>query len=263
MQRHVRILEKKPRGAHLLQAPPLRLLRALERHVVNDLILHLIVEHAGGHRLPSLRGEHPERRIHIDRELQLQPVVKLVEVKFDIPRLVVDDLDIDFAVRIAGINPVDAPHELKPPAPGQRGIERRQAVPAAERSLLARRRKITRGKLLRLHPDRLLHEPLHAAHRVRVPRAVRKNPAAVAADRLADALIRIALPAVRILLQIRPGLPVAPRHERKMLQSVVQDRSQTESRKFIFLPRPQPQPVGEEMRVLAGRILLEPRSRAA
>ena len=179
---------------------------------------------------------HPQRSVHIDRQLHLEPVVKGCDIKAFHPGLIICHLHIDTVLILAGIDPVD--------------------LPAAELQLISAGDKVSFLQLLCQRPDRTPDQPLDPADHIFVPRRTEQNRITVIKDAFLHALLDQFIPFFLRHLCPCQILPVCLTG--KPLKRLVGDISQIKRLKAVFLPLGQAQSVVQEMGIRTGRELFQP-----
>ena len=113
------------------QPVPRQLFCVLSRHIGQNRIVDVVVQHTRRHNF-LLRVSVSEIRQHdieIGGQLQLQPLVYLIQIKCRLPGLIVNDPDIDALRILAEVHPVNASLQ---PKPGAHKVKALLQLPGAE-----------------------------------------------------------------------------------------------------------------------------------
>ena len=217
------------------QPVPRQLFRVLSRHIGQNRVVDVVIQHARRHNF-LLRVSVSEIRQHdieIGGQLQLQPLVYLIQIKCRLPGLIVNDPDIDALRILAEIHPVNASLQ---PKPGAHKVKALLQLPGAE---------IAPAQLLRQREQRGFGNVSELSDEVAVPCAVIQQLFPAFRRSL---LHRLPAKSPKLCLIVFPKLPLLRCREAKgLFDGGMIEGAQIEGLNLIALPLREPQPVLQEM----------------
>ena len=217
------------------QPVPRQLFRVLSRHIGQNRVVDVVIQHARRHNF-LLRVSVSEIRQHdieIGGQLQLQPLVYLIQIKCRLPGLIVNDPDIDALRILAEIHPVNASLQ---PKPGAHKVKALLQLPGAE---------IAPAQLLRQREQRGFGNVSELSDEVAVPGAVIQQLFPAFRRGL---LHRLPAKSPKLCLIVFPKLPLLRCREAKgLFDGGMIEGAQIEGLNLIALPLREPQPVLQEM----------------
>ncbi len=192
----LQIAVDQPVHPKLPQDLPVDILRRLPVLPVDQRVLYIIVENARGHhffpRMAALRQFH--YRVHIDHQLQLQPVVHRGQIELRRAGFIIDDLHIDPLPVLAQIEPVNASPQMQCFLVGELDLHGLQIVNGGKGHLVSRRFKIAFAQLLRQRPDGALRHPLDPRGHVLIARRTFEDRIAIFLRHAGDTFPHQSLP---------------------------------------------------------------------
>ena len=172
-----------------------------------------------------------ERRIHINHQLQLQPVIQIQQGKCSVARFVINDLYIHLIVRLTGIHTVNPAPQTHLFLLCQLKADCLQMIGLRKRHLKITRRKTPLLHLDRERPHRAPDRVFHARQQIAVLRLVECAHIRTARNRVIHALLNPRL--TRLFGQIVPGIRRPADALRKMPQRVMIDISHIHTGKLL------------------------------
>ncbi len=199
---------------------------------------------------------HLHRRIHIDYQLQLQPIIERRQIELPAAGFIIYDLHVDGILRLTGVHPVNAAPQPHPFLLIQRNIQGLQILDHGKGHLELLRHKSALPELSLQRQHRPLKNPGHPPDQMPVAGTAVQDRlpvrSRISLDRFRNHLLR------RILRKVKPAVAMLFQLPGKKLQDAVENIPHIHIPEAVFIPFSKRQPILQEMPVSAGRIPLQP-----